>query len=33
MTTALRFWFYLVLCIAGLACGAIGVSLLVGMLK
>lgn len=33
MITALRFWFYGLLCIAGLLCGAIGVSLLVGMLK
>jgi|GEM_PF-5263427 len=31
--TALRVWFYGLLCIAGLICGAIGVSLLVDMLK
>lgn len=27
MTTALRVWFYLVMCIIGLICGAVGLSL------
>jgi len=32
MTAALRFWFYLIVGACGLACGAVGIGLLVDVL-